>query len=64
MKMMTNPRIKDGEFRQLTQHQLYDLAAEFDRECEPLDVIQPTFEAWLAAKLYDLRESIGALSLS
>lgn len=56
---MANPRMVSGEFRPLTQRQRDQLVAEFDSECEVLDVAQPTFESWLAAKLFDLRIRVG-----
>lgn len=60
---MANPRIRDGQFEGLHFGQLKRLVVEYETEIQELDIVQPTFEAWLAAKLFDLRVAVGSLAM-
>ncbi len=49
-------RVIDGEFMPLNRGDAATLIAEYDSDCERCDIICPTFESWLIAKLWDARE--------
>jgi hypothetical protein len=58
--MSRESRIVDGKFTYLTPQQRAELLAWYERDCEYLEVVchsqsAPTFEAWLAATLWDCR---------
>ena len=51
-------RILDGEYLGLNQKDVDVLIGEYDADCELLDCVCPTFERWLAAKLWDTRNTL------
>lgn len=56
---MSLNRLSDGEFLFLNHLDVNVIIAEYDADCELLDIECPTLEAWLLAKLHDTRQGIA-----